>query len=282
MLVEDVLDRLGRAPVGDLPRQVAEVAAPHVADDHACDPVELPRVAELGQLAVDEVRRRVGVLEEEDRALGLELPRRPEGLQQEPEAAADERPARLAGCDRADVRVIWVARDIADDVAAQHTQQPLAGERGRLLVADTDQAVAVEGRKAGALADRDVQGRDVAVADERLRVRGEQVEVEVGEHSLDPNPPCSDWTTSTSGSANSACRSSARRFGVAGDVVVAVVDAGPELDAVALRLPPLDAAVELRAHVVRARACGNADRPAVGKGLHEVQPKGVRHRTLGV
>ena len=83
-------------------------------------------MAELGQLPVDEVRGRVGVLEEEDRALGLELPGRAERLQQEPEAAADERPARLAGCDRADVRVVGVARDLADDVAAQHAQQPLA------------------------------------------------------------------------------------------------------------------------------------------------------------
>ena len=50
------------------------------------------------------------------------------------------------------------------------------------LCAHADEPVAVEGREAGALADRHVQRGDVAVADERLRVRGDHVEVEVGDH----------------------------------------------------------------------------------------------------
>ena len=84
-----------------------------------------------------------------------------------------------------------------------------------------------------------------------------------GSISLEPNPPWSDWTTSTSGIGEQRVQVVGAALGVAGDVVVAIVDAGPELDAVALRLPPLDAAVELGAHVVRARARGDADRAAV-------------------
>ena len=57
---------LSRTSSIDLPRASPRPPAagrrsrsPHVADDHARDPVELACVAELGQLAVDEVRRRV-------------------------------------------------------------------------------------------------------------------------------------------------------------------------------------------------------------------------------
>src|SRR5207253_11245534 len=104
-LLEDVLERLRGAPVGGRARQVAVVALVHLADDDARDPVELAGVAKLCQLAVDVVRRRVRVLEEEDRAVGLELPRRREGLEQEPETASHERGGDAPRGDRADVRV---------------------------------------------------------------------------------------------------------------------------------------------------------------------------------
>src|SRR3954452_8994371 len=55
---------------------------------------------------------------------------------------------------------------------------------------------------------------------------------------------------------------------VAGDVVVALVDTWRELHAVAAALPPLDAALDLRAHVVRAGERADADRAAVLKRFH--------------
>ena len=84
----------------------------------------------------------------------------------------------------------------------------------------------------------------------------------------EPYPPWRAWTTSTSGSAKSAFRSAARCWASPGDVVVAFVDAVGELDAVALRLPPLDPAQDLGARVVRAGGSGDADRPSGRQRLH--------------
>ena len=91
----------------------------------------------------------------------------------------------------------------------------------------------------------------------------------------EPKPPCSACTTSTSGSAKSAFRSAARRLRVAGDVVVTIPDAVRELDAVAACLPPLDAAQNVGAAVVRACRRDDADRAAVREGSPE--PRGGGH-----
>ena len=110
---------------------------------------------------------------------------------------------------------------------------------------------------------------DVRVADERLGVLGDEIEVEVRDrlrraeaalerlHHVDlrigeerveilPAPPC-----------------------VPRDVVVAIPDALGELHAVAARFPPLDAAQDVGPAVVRARGRGHADGAAVGKRLAE-------------
>ena len=88
----------------------------------------------------------------------------------------------LPAADRAHVRVVGVPRHLAGAVAAQDGEEPLLRERARLRVAHAQEAVAVEGREPGPLADRDVERRDVREADERLRVRGDRVEVEVRDH----------------------------------------------------------------------------------------------------
>jgi hypothetical protein len=58
-------------------------------------------------------------------------------------------------------------------------------------------------------------------------------------------------------------------LGRACDEVVASVDPCGELDAVALRLPPLDAAEKVGTVLPRARGRGDADGSAVGKGAGE-------------
>ena len=87
---------------------------------------------------------------------------------------------------------------VAAAVAAQHAQEPLAREGGRRRVAHAQEPVAVEGGEARRLADRDVERRDVREADERLRVGGDHVEVEVRKQlrravaaleALDERPP---------------------------------------------------------------------------------------------
>jgi hypothetical protein len=58
-------------------------------------------------------------------------------------------------------------------------------------------------------------------------------------------------------------------FGRPCDVVVALVDSGRQLDPVALRLPPLDAAKKVGAVLPRARGRRDANRSAVGKSARE-------------
>ena len=72
-----------------------------------------------------------------------------------------------------------VSGHLAGRLAGEHADEPLPGELARLLLTDTDEADAVEGREAGALAERDVERGDVGVADEGLWMLGDDGEVEV-------------------------------------------------------------------------------------------------------
>src|SRR5438270_2998244 len=74
VLLEDVLERPRAGPVGRL-ALVAPVAVLHLAEDDADRLLQLARGRELGQEPVHVVRRRLHVLEEEDRAGQADLPR---------------------------------------------------------------------------------------------------------------------------------------------------------------------------------------------------------------
>ena len=80
--------------------------------------------------------------------------------------------------DRADVGVVGVVRNLAGAVAAEHVEEPLLREGRGLRVAHAEEPVAVEGGEARALPDGHVERGDVREADERLRVGGNDVEVE--------------------------------------------------------------------------------------------------------
>src|SRR4051794_21614819 len=261
VLLEHVFERARACPVGSFPL-VAPVAVLHLSDDHSGDSLELAGGGELRQEAVDVVRRRLHVLEEQDRVVGLELPRRAHRLHQEPQAAADERCRDLPAVQRADIRVVGIPRDLARAVARQHVDESFAREARPVFVADSDEAVAVQRGEASRLADRNVQGGDVGIPDERLGVRADDIEVEVrnrlgrAEAALQALHDIDLGVREESGEVG---RAAAR---VAGDVVVTIEDAVGELDVVTLRLPPLDAAQNLRARVVRARRRGDSDRPA--------------------
>src|SRR3954466_2790105 len=133
VLLEHVFERARACPVGSFPL-VAPVAVLHLSDDHSGDSPEPAGGGELRQEAVDVVRRRLHVLEEQDRVVGLELPRRAHRLHQEPEAPADERRVHAAAAERANVRVVGIARDFACPVAGEHLQQPFARELRRLRI----------------------------------------------------------------------------------------------------------------------------------------------------
>src|SRR5690348_15878070 len=116
-----------------------------------------------------------------------------------------------------------------------------------------------------------MQGGDVRVADEWLRVRREEVAVEVRDHLARAEPALQRLDDVHLGIGEQRVEVVGAGFRVAGDVLVARVDAGRELDAVAARLPPLDASLDLRAHVVGAGERADADRAARRKRLHANQ-----------
>src|SRR5580765_2115465 len=127
VLLEHVFERTRARPVGSL-ALVAPVAVLHLSDDHAGDALKLAGGGELRQKTVDVVRRRFHVLEEQDRVVGLEFPRRAHGLHEEPETAADERRRHLPAVQRADIGVVGIPRHLTRAVARQHADEPVAGE----------------------------------------------------------------------------------------------------------------------------------------------------------
>ena len=278
VLLEDVLERARAGPVGGL-ALVTPVAVLHLADEDADRLLQLARGSELRQEPVHVVRRRLDVLEEEERAGEVDLPRSPHRLHEEPQAAADEWRAHLAAPDRPHVRVVGVARDLAEPAAAQHAQQAIAREIGRLGRPHADEAVAVERREPRPLTDRDVERGDVRVPDERLRVRGDRVKVEVWDRlggAVAALEALDDVDLRVLEEGDEVRRAAAR---VTGDVVVPVEDAGRELHAVAVRLPPLDAAQDLGARVIRARRRGDADRPSGRQRLAEERHPAILSRS---
>ncbi len=224
---------------------------------------------ELHEVAVEVVGRRVRVLEEENRAFELDLPRRPHRLHEQPEAPPDERRRDPAAVERAHPRIVGVVWHLARAAGAEHVEETLLRERGRVGRADAQEAVAVDRRDARTLPDRDVESRQVRVADERLRVVRDQVEVEERDRLCRPEPAlqCLDDVDLRIGVERVQVLRAAPR--VTRDVVVALPDAPGELDRVAASLPPLDPAEDVGTAVVGARRRGHADRAAWWKRLPE-------------
>src|SRR6476661_9775975 len=119
-------------------------------------------------------------------------------------------------------------------------------ELARVLVADTHQAVPVEGGEAGPLPDRYVQRSDVRVADKRLRVGGDEVEVEMGDHLARAEPALERLDDVDFGIGEELMQVVGAAARDAGDVVVTRVATWRELHAVTAALPPLDAVLDLR------------------------------------
>ena len=132
----------------------------------------------------------------------------------------------LAAADRAHVRIVGVARHLARAAAGQHRELAVAREGRRVVRAHADEAVAVQRREARALPDRDVERGDVRVADERLGVRGDHVEVEERDRlrRAEPALQALDDVDLRVGEQRRQVGGALPR--VAGDVVVAGVDAG--------------------------------------------------------
>ena len=87
---------------------VLPVALRHLSNYDSAKTGQFAALGELGQDRIGPVRLQADVLEEEDRALEVELPRRAHGRDEERKAASDERSGRLPAADRADVWVVGV------------------------------------------------------------------------------------------------------------------------------------------------------------------------------
>src|SRR6476646_6027261 len=121
VLLEHVLERSRARPLRRF-AHVSVVAVLHLADHNTGRLLELAGVLELIEEAVEEIRRELHVLEEEDRALELDLPGRAHRLNQEPEAASDERSGHLPRADRAYIGIVGIAWDVARPAGAQHVE----------------------------------------------------------------------------------------------------------------------------------------------------------------
>ena len=220
---------------------------------------------ELDEVAVEVVRRRMCVLEEEDGSLELDLPRRAHRLHEEPEAAADDRRGDPPAADRPHPRVVGVVRHLARSAGPEDIEKPVRRERRRLDGADAHQAVPVDRRDSRPLADRHVQRGEIRVADERLRVLGDEVEVHVRDGLRRAEAALERLHDVHLGVGEECVQILAATARIPGDVVVAIPDAVGELHAVPASLPPLDAAEDVRAAVIGARGRGHADGAAVGK-----------------
>ena len=121
------------------------------------DLLELPRVPELGQHAVDVPRRRMDVLEEENATVQVELPRGRERLAEQPQAATDEGRGCTARAECADVRVLRAAGDLAEGLGRRERAQQAFLRPLALRIAHSGQPRPVERHEPGALPDGDVQ-----------------------------------------------------------------------------------------------------------------------------
>ena len=110
---------------------------------------------------------------------------------------------------------------------------------------------------------------DVRVADERLGVRRDEVEVDVRDRLGRAVASLKRLDDVYLRVGEVGIQVGRTTFRGAGDVGVPCQDVVPELDAVALRRPPLDAAEDLRAVLVWACQRGDADRAAVGERRRE-------------
>src|SRR4051812_42843522 len=258
--LQDVLDRAGTRGVG---AGSPPVALEQFADHHAADLVELARVRELMELHLHDVRKLVHLFEEQDRAVEDGIPGRTDQVDEREQVAADDGRGDAAACDRADVRIVGVAGDVARAARGEGCDRRVPGERRALRYPHRAEARAVEGGETGLLAKGDVQVRDVGEAHQRLGIVRDQIVVEEGK-DLDrarTAPENLDHVDLRVGEQRVQVFGSLLRG--TGDVVVLQPHRVGELDRVALVPPPPERAVDVAGVEVRPGRGHHADRAAL-------------------
>ena len=196
------------------------------------------------------------------------------------QVAADDRRGHLARRDRSNVGVVGVARHLPGGALHERLERGIPGEGRALGDAHRAQAWTMHRGQARALADRDVQVRDVGVPHERLGVRRDQVVVEVRQqlHRAGAAPEHLDDVDL--GVGEQRVEVGRPLLGGAGDVVVLGPDAVAELHAEAALLPPLHRSFDVAAVVVRATGRADADRAAGRQRGAEHGGGDVRHAAV--
>ena len=155
------------------------VGAGEHAEDEAAEAVEDAREAEPREQAVDAVRRLADVLDDEDRAREVGQEGRPEQGRDEREVAADERALGLA---RREAERLLVARpgEVDTPVSPPASRQKCASVSASRCGQSGRDHRAREARQAGLREEREVERRDVRVADDERAVGARGVVVERG------------------------------------------------------------------------------------------------------
>src|SRR6185295_3955914 len=214
-------------------------------DDDPTHLLEFADLVEVEKRAVDLNRRTARVFEEEDRVVEVRLPRRPDREDEVEEAPADEAAARLPTRDRNDGQAVGVLRHRARGLAAQHTQKAVAREARRRGLAEHRQARPVERREPRTRQESGVQSRDIGEAEERLRGFLDRLEVEERDRLRGSIAAAHRLDRVDLGIREGGLQVCGPHLRAAAVPVLALERAGHELYAVALLLPPGDAALDL-------------------------------------
>ena len=161
--------------------------------------------------------------------------------------------------------IVRVAGHLAGAAARERRDGGVPGERLALGDPHRSEAGPVERREPGLLPQRDVQVRDVGEAHQRLRVRGDQVVVEVGE-DLDRAGAAPEHLDHVDlGVGEQGVQVLGPLLGRPRDVVVLEPGRVGEFDLVAAVPPPAQGAIDVAAVEIGARRGHHADRAALGE-----------------
>ena len=158
------------------------------------------------------------------------------------------------------VKPVGVLRHGARGLAAQHTQKAVAREARRRGLPEHRQAWPVERREPRTRQERGVQSRDVGEAEERLRRFLDRLEVEERDRLRGAVAAAHRLDRVDLGIREGRLQVCGPHLRAAAVPVLALERARHELHAVALLLPPGDAALDLGPRLRRAPRSDDADR----------------------
>src|SRR5438067_13723647 len=158
------------------------LTARKLAHDDATHTGKLSDLLEVEEGPVDPNWSAVAVLDEEDGAVEVGLPRGADRVDEVDQTPADQATVRPAPGDRDHRQTVAILRYRTGRLTGKDPEEPIGGELRRRRVAEHRQARPVERRESRPSEKRRVQRRDVGEADERLWSLRDRIEVEQRDH----------------------------------------------------------------------------------------------------